>query len=116
MPLKPKHPCNHPGCPELTSERFCPTHKRKAARKYDNTRGNSAQRGYGIRWQKLRKYILRRNPLCQCQDCRDQGRHTPADMVHHIDGNPLNNSSSNLMAMSMDCHRRLHGWTRKWVL
>ena len=26
MPVKPASPCSHPGCPELTHERYCDAH------------------------------------------------------------------------------------------
>ena len=45
-------------------------------------------RGYGTRWDKLRKQILKRDKnLCHCPVCKGGeagGRLTPADTVDHI--------------------------------
>ena len=93
MPKKPKHPCAMVGCPELTSEKYCAKHqaeyekikasqpKKKYERKPDKDRPNSSQRGYGARWQKARRWYLKRHPLCQM--CEAEGRLTPATQVHH---------------------------------
>jgi 5-methylcytosine-specific restriction endonuclease McrA len=49
--------------------RYCSTHKRtnvniNSRRDFDRLRGSSCKRGYGRRWEKLRKRILARDPLC----------------------------------------------------
>lgn len=36
MPYKPKHPCSYPGCPKLTSERYCDEHKKLITSLYKN--------------------------------------------------------------------------------
>ena len=56
MPRKPLKPCNHPGCPELTENRFCVKHKNIHERKSANARG------YDSRWRKARKRFLKANP------------------------------------------------------
>ncbi|WP_077616919.1 HNH endonuclease signature motif containing protein [Caenibacillus caldisaponilyticus] len=81
MPQRPKKPCNHPGCPNLTTERYCDQHK-KDERQYDRYRGNSAQRGYDARWRKARLMFLREHPFCVI--CEQEGRLTPATVVDHI--------------------------------
>jgi 5-methylcytosine-specific restriction endonuclease McrA len=48
----------------------------------DATRGSSAQRGYGYRWQQYRAQFLREHPLCV--ECEAEGRHVPATVVDHI--------------------------------
>ena len=85
MPFKPKHPCNHPGCHNLTSERYCLTHEGKVKeqrREYDNSRGTAAQRGYDGRWAKARAAFLSDNSLCI--HCSKTGRVTAATVVDHI--------------------------------
>ena len=56
MPIKPPHPCNHVGCPELTTERFCKNHEclgfRSKSQYYDAQRGSAAKRGYDSRHRK----------------------------------------------------------------
>ena len=100
-------PCAYPGCPELVSrtEKYCPEHtkyERREARDYDRQRGTRQERGYGVHWQKLRSRVLALRPLCE--DCERQGRIRAANEVHHIDGNPHNNTMDNLMPLCKECH------------
>ncbi|HZG83844.1 HNH endonuclease signature motif containing protein [Paenibacillus sp.] len=82
MPNKPKHPCNHVGCRQLTTERFCDQHAKQHQQQQDRERGTAHQRGYNTRWQKARKTFLSRNPLCR--HCQDEGFLTPATVVDHV--------------------------------
>lgn len=66
----------------MTTERFCEAHKRQEAKRYDERRGSSSERGYGARWQKVRKHFLKEFPLCA--ECERQGRLTAAAVVDHI--------------------------------
>ncbi len=43
---------------------------------------SAAMRGYGRRWQKVRRIQLSREPLCR--KCREQGRTVAAKDVDHI--------------------------------
>jgi 5-methylcytosine-specific restriction protein A len=79
---KSKRPCSKPGCPNLTTERFCVEHKKAESKRYDNERGTSTQRGYSYRWQKYRRHFLSKYPLCK--HCETEGRVTPATDVDHI--------------------------------
>ena len=36
---------------------------------YDRERGSASARGYGRRWQRLRKLVLVRQPICGWPDC-----------------------------------------------
>lgn len=81
MPSKPKHPCNHPRCPNLTDTGYCEEHKQQA-RKYDQERGSAADRGYDSRWRKARIGFLMKHPLCV--ECERKGRIVPATVVDHI--------------------------------
>lgn len=40
MPYKPKHPCSYPGCPKLTSERYCDEHKKLTTSLYNKYERN----------------------------------------------------------------------------
>lgn len=77
----------------------------EAGRFADKDRGTTTQRGYGWQWVKLRKLALERDKY-QCQECKRNGRVTPAQDVDHI----LNKASggddalSNLQALCRDCH------------
>ena len=78
MPTKPKKPCQHPGCPRLTNDRYCELH----AKLHVSDRAGSADRGYTSRWQTARKRFLTKHPLCI--ECEEEGKLTPASVVDHI--------------------------------
>ncbi|MCL6453562.1 MAG: HNH endonuclease [Alicyclobacillus sp.] len=107
MPAKPKHPCNHIGCTELTSERYCPQHQQDA-RRYDRHRAGAAQRGYDARWRRYRAAFLRRHPLCA--ECERAGRLTPATVVDHIVAHKGNRQlfwdPDNHQPLCASCHNR----------
>lgn len=55
-----------------------------AAGKYsDAQRGTSTQRGYDVRWRKLRNYVLANEPMCRM--CVAIGVDRPASAVDHIE-------------------------------
>ncbi|RSO28310.1 HNH endonuclease [Streptomyces sp. WAC 06725] len=60
MPRKPRTPCTIPGCPELTRSGRCEAHELEANR----LRGSSSERGYGTRWQRIRRRYLYHHPWC----------------------------------------------------
>lgn len=67
-------------------------------------------------WKKVRELKLRQNPLCE--DCLELGIIEAAQCVDHRDGNPDNDSPSNLRSLSLSCHARKtatvdHGWANK---
>lgn len=69
MPWQPKKPCRQPGCPELTDGRYCDKHKEQIkVPAWESTKTSSTARGYGHRWQKLRRAILMRDPICRACD------------------------------------------------
>jgi len=82
MPKKPLHPCGHVGCPELTRDPYCPKHTKEVKQRYDKDRPNATERGYNYRWQKARRYFLKKHPLCEI--CKAEGRLTAATVVDHI--------------------------------
>ena len=85
MPSRPKHPCAHPGCPELIpyGEKYCEKHASlHTSEKKDTRAGGSAARGYGWRWQKASKAFLHAHPLCA--ECERHGKYTRAEVVDHI--------------------------------
>jgi len=62
----------------------------------------------GRPWRRLRDAVMKRDGyLCQCDDCKAQGRLLLAHEVDHIV--PLfeggTDSESNLRAINRDCHR-----------
>jgi len=109
MPYKPKRPCSHPVCPNLTDGRYCEEHAKEAARAYErNQRDPGTHKRYGSSWRKARKKFLDEHPFCEL--CRRQGRTTPATLVHHIKAARQGGTDDeeNLMALCASCHSSLH--------
>ena len=112
---KPKRPCKEEKCPEYAVEgyNYCEQHLKQRyneyKRIYDQKRASASKRGYNANWSKVRKMYLNRNPLCECDECKRLNRIRPAKIVHHIDENPRNNKEDNLMAVTRECHNRIHG-------
>ena len=79
MPTAPKKPCRYPGCPALIDGGLCPTHARLLQRRYDAARGTTKERGYGVEWQRLRRLILDRDPMCTWPGCEQ--RSTDVDHI-----------------------------------
>ena len=107
MPFKPKTPCRHPGCPELTHERFCPQHAKAEDERYRRfQRDPKINRRYDKTWSKIRTRYLDAHPLCE--DCLEAGRTTPAAEVHHVVplGHGGSHDASNLRALCKPCHSR----------
>lgn len=117
--------CAYPGChkPVPRGERYCDAHakagakrdaeneaKAKAARdaRRRQVRGTTAQRGYGGRWQTLRKRFILQHPYCQ--ECLKQGRLTEATDVDHIVPHrgcaKLLFDEANLQSLCHECHSR----------
>lgn len=110
MPLKPKRPCNHIGCNELTTDGYCEKHFKLARKQYDNTRGTASQRGYNSRWRKYRSHYLKEHPLCMCRDCEKRVVPLPANVVDHITPHKGDHKlfwdPKNHQAMNDQCHNR----------
>lgn len=78
MPMKPKKPCKHPGCPKLTAGLYCEEHSKI----HRDDRASSYGRGYDRYWQKARSRFLKAHPLCE--KCRVQGKLVKATVMDHI--------------------------------
>lgn len=108
MPRKPKRPCSHRGCPELTDSRFCDKHQKEENKRYEKyDRNPETRKLYGSQWRKIRQHHVRRNPFCQ--ECLKNGRYVPVEEVHHI--LPLSrggtHSLDNLMSLCKSCHSKI---------
>ena len=109
MPTRPKHPCNHPGCPTLVSGgAYCPAHAKQRLAEYERRRGSSTQRGYDRRWGQYRAAYLAAHPLCV--RCEATGIITPATVVDHITPHKGNRDlfwdTTNHQALCKACHDR----------
>lgn len=104
MPTAPPHPCSHPGCPALTTGRYCDGHAPEMAADerpaWRTTEGSASARGYGAHWRRLRLYILRRDPVCViCQ-------RRAASVVDHITPKARGGTDDekNLRGLCPGCH------------
>ncbi|WP_026523286.1 HNH endonuclease [Butyrivibrio sp. MB2005] len=78
MPMKPKKPCKHPGCPKLTDEKYCEEH----AAMHRSDRAGAASRGYNAAWRRESKKFLMAHPLCV--RCMEDKKMVKATVVDHI--------------------------------
>lgn len=121
VPAKPKKPCNKPGCPELTTGRFCSQHQSegekqrvRADKYYDQYQRDKQSRGFykSRAWQAVRLRALVRDTYL-CQDCLKENRIAQADTVHHRV--PIREDWSkrldmdNLLSLCSACHNKRHG-------
>jgi 5-methylcytosine-specific restriction enzyme A len=116
MPLKAQHPCNQPGCPQLTNERHCQQHTKNNVqadlkRHYDKGRKQDPHRKLysTTQWARTRKAILARDPLCTLAiKCVERfGIAVPSTVVDHITpirqgGDPYD--AINLQGCCKACH------------
>ncbi len=104
MPKKPKHPCSHPGCPNLTDSRYCEQHKQP-------DRPSASKRGYSSKWQRVSKAYLRKHPLCV--KCYADGKFVTATVVDHIIPHrgdaALMWDEANWQALCKPCHDKKTG-------
>ena len=104
MPVRPKHPCAHPGCPNLVSSgvKYCDVH----ISQHPEVTRSASERGYGRAWQKESRRFLLEHPLCV--RCASEGRYVKATVVDHIvphRGDPvLFWDRSNWQALCKPCH------------
>lgn len=100
MPISPKRPCKHQGCPgrAMPGSSYCQQHR--PARQPD-TRPSAAARGYDQHWRRIRAAFLRRHPICSACGAS-------ATEVDHIV--PIarggTHAWSNLQPFCKSCHSR----------
>lgn len=76
---------------------------------YDDNRNQSPGRQFihSDRWRKIREKKLSEDFLCET--CLKHNIETIATIVHHIDGNELNNEWNNYQSVCQSCHNKIHG-------
>lgn len=104
MPERFARICGKPGCSLLTRGSYCEAHKHYGWEL--SQRGKTKQqRGYGGRWEVLRKRVLERDHYL-CMPCLKEGKVHEANQVDHIipkaDGGT--DAMSNLQAINKRCH------------
>ena len=84
MPVRAPTPCRKPGCGALCRDGtgYCEAHKHDGWQRHQQGK-TSAQRGYGIRWQRLRDVIVRRDKG-MCVMCLARGIAKTGTDVDHI--------------------------------
>lgn len=90
---------------------YCPTHAKAERQRYDAQRGTAHERGYTARWRRYAQWFLRQHPLCECDECKAEGRIKPSTDVDHIQAvngpdDPLFWEPTNHWAMAHECHSR----------
>ena len=82
MPRKPKRPCSHPGCPNLTEGRFCEEHAKLVNQNYEKyERDPQSKRRYGRAWKRIRDKYVSLHPFCEL--CYEKGILVETEEVHH---------------------------------
>ena len=109
MPRRPKRPCSHPGCPELTDGRFCEKHAKEENKRYEKyDRDPAVRRRYGRAWKRIRDSYVKIHPFCEL--CYEKGVLVRTEEVHHK--TPLSmggtHDRENLIALCKSCHARIH--------
>jgi len=103
MPTAPMPGCPTGRCPNIlkAGERRCADHAHLIVAPSEGLRGTSTERGYDATWQKMRKLILHRDPVCRA--CERKA----AEEVDHIV--PLAKGGArldarNLQGLCKPCH------------
>lgn len=102
MPYRPKKPCRHPGCANLTDGRYCEEH----ISCHPEVTRSATKRGYGSKWRTSSKAYLREHSLCEI--CKRNGKYVQATVVDHIKphrgDNKLFWDKSNWQSLCKSCH------------
>ena len=75
--------------------------------KWQAKKGSNTQRGYGYKWEKIKKRIKERDNYL-CQPCLKRGKYTPMHAVDHIlpKSQGGTDDESNLQCICKPCHNR----------
>jgi 5-methylcytosine-specific restriction protein A len=119
MPWKPKKPCKHPGCKNLSDQTYCEVHRKEVKaeqnRLYDERNRDPEMKAFysSAGWRKVRALKARQTPVCE--ECLRQGRVVQAEIVDHIlpaREYPRHRLRlDNLQSLCRACHNRKHGGT-----
>ena len=103
MPHKPLNPCSTPGCSNLVAHGRCAEHEKQA----EKQRGSADKRGYGTRWQRIRKAYLYRHPWCTlCGAMATVADHYPLSRRELVARGADPDAPSNLRPLCATCHNR----------
>ena len=109
MPTKPKKPCSYPGCPNLTTGKYCEEHKKKIDQEYNKYQRDDFTKSFysSQAWKTTRKKHLELEPYCV--ECYKEGKIVKATIVDHIV--PIKQGGdkydqSNLQSLCWSCHSK----------
>lgn len=82
-------------------------HESQRQAEYDRRRGSPASRGYGPKWRQLRRWYLKRHPLC-ADPFNEHMLPTMATVVDHIVPRRQGGSDDlkNLQPLCAGCHNK----------
>ena len=110
MPLHVAHACAHPGCPNLTHQRYCKSHEHEIGVRIDRQHRASTQFDYGRSWRKLSAAYLAANPFCTDPygiharaGQQVKAKHTDHKVPRKRGGT---DDWSNLQGLCLSCHSR----------
>jgi len=110
MPQSVSSICRQPGCRAVAaagSGGRCPAHAGAQHADDRARRGNSAQRGYGVRHRQWRRIVLGRHPLC-ANPFQLKSHYVPATVADHVI--PLRQGGGwgldNGQSLCRNCHQR----------
>lgn len=108
-------PCSEPGCPNLSTEGKCATHRAAKRAADDAKRGNWRERGYDAAYDRNRRVVLREETICWlCGELVDKtlpGTESDGPSVDHVvrreDGG--SNRRENLRLAHLRCNTGRRG-------
>jgi len=111
MPNAAPIPCLTFGCPNQAGfgSRYCDEHRRPTRAHYrvdPDHKKPARSSDYGRDWQRLRKWFLRRNPMCITPHCMNGASQVDHITPHHGRGDALFYDIDNLQALCPSCHSR----------
>lgn len=100
-------PCRHCRSAHRNDNGYCDKHQSLVVAGWERTRKGrtTTERGYGWKWQQLRKRILKRDEYL-CQTCLRRGRYERGTEVDHILAKSQGGAdvAANLEAICYECH------------
>ena len=101
-------PCRKCHVAHRNDNGYCDKHQSLVVSGWERSRKgkSTTDRGYGWKWQQLRKRILKRDEYL-CQTCLRKGRYERATEVDHILAKALGGAdvAANLEAICHECHK-----------
>lgn len=106
MPTRAQRRC--PRCRKIYTGNACPTCKQRDQNRLVAVRGTSAERGYDLKWARIRAQFLRHHPTCEiCGNPAKVADHHPVSRKDLVaQGDPHPDSWDKLRPLCKSCDRR----------